>query len=303
MLINHITLATRNSLLAIRQTNIVKNILLQKYPSITYTVQHIITTGDRNLKQPLYAIGGKALFIKELEIAIKNQKADIAIHSLKDVPYQVTKGFVLDAFLKRSTPQDALVSNYYQSIDELPIGAVIGTSSPRRKAQLLAYRKDLKIKDLRGNVDSRLKKLDQGNYDAIILAAAGLVRLGLEDRISYLIPTEICLPAIGQGIIVVECHEDNKKLRNLVRKINDPISYRCAMAERSFNKFLKGNCHMPIAAYAVITPHNTIHLTAMISSKDGHQILRQETEGIDPEKIGKELAKKIIYMGAYNILS
>lgn len=300
---DQITLATRQSELALCQAYIVKNLLMAKYPSMDFAIKGMTTTGDNSLGEPLYKIGGKALFMKELEIAMKNNQAELAVHSLKDVPYQMPEGFILGAFLARTNPQDALVSNHYNSIDALPAGAIVGTSSLRRKAQLLAYRQDLQIKDLRGNVQTRLAKLDCGNYDAIVLAAAGLIRLKLEKRIADLIPIEICLPAVGQGIIVVEHLQHNKRLSQLLSAINDPISYRCAIAERSFSEALEGGCHMPIAAYAKIIANGSIHLSAMVAKRDGSKTLCREIIGKTPEKIGAELAKQMIAEGASAILN
>ena len=297
-----IILATRQSELALCQARIVKKLLTANYPEVNFAIKGMTTSGDDNLNQPLYKIGGKALFMKELEVAIENNQADIAIHSLKDVPYQMPDGFTLGAFLERINPLDALVSNKYRSLDALPMAAIVGTSSLRRKAQLLAYRPDLKIKDLRGNVKTRLAKLDYGDYDAIILAAAGLIRLKLETRISALIPIEICLPAIGQGIIVVEYLEHNKQLSKILSEINDSISDSCATAERSFNQTFQGGCHMPIAAYATMTANDNIHLTAMVASNDGNKILRREIIGKAPEQLGAELAKRMIAEGADVIL-
>jgi hydroxymethylbilane synthase len=259
------------------------------------------TQGDIILDKPLNKIGGKALFMKELEIAMQNNKANVAVHSLKDVPYELPEGFCLASFMPREDPRDVFVSNDYASIDDLPQGAIVGTSSLRRKAQLLSYRKDLVIKELRGNVQTRLAKLDAGNYDAIILASAGLIRLELQSRIKQFIPTEISLPAVGQGIVVIEALEKDKELLEVLQKLNCVDSHVVASAERAFNEELKGGCHVAIGAYAQIIDKQ-ITLTAMVASSNGDRVLKHTTSGNDPSALGKQLAQKMIELGAYDIL-
>ncbi|WP_150467193.1 hydroxymethylbilane synthase [Francisella sp. SYW-9] len=295
-----IIIASRDSKLALWQTNFVKD-RLEKELNIPCQISTMKTQGDIILDKPLNKIGGKALFMKELEIAMQNNKANIAVHSLKDVPYELPEGFCLASFMPREDPRDAFVSNNYSSIDDLPKGAVVGTSSLRRKAQLLNYRKDLVIKELRGNVQTRLAKLDAKNYDAIILAGAGLIRLELQNRIKQFIPTEISLPAVGQGIVVIEALEKNKELLEVLQRLNCAESHIVASAERAFNEELKGGCHVAIGAYAQIIDKQ-ITLTAMVASSNGDRVLRHSTLGKDPSALGKQLAQKMIELGAYEIL-
>lgn len=295
-----IIIASRDSKLALWQTNFVKD-RLEKELNILCQISTMKTQGDIILDKPLNKIGGKALFMKELEIAMQNNKANIAVHSLKDVPYELPEGFCLASFMPREDPRDAFVSNNYSSIDELPQGAIVGTSSLRRKAQLLNYRRDLVIKDLRGNVQTRLAKLDAGNYDAIILAGAGLIRLGLQNRIKQLISTQISLPAVGQGIVAIEALEKDKEIYETLQKLNCKESYIVASAERAFNEELKGGCHVAIGAYAQIIDQQ-ITLTAMVASSDGKYILRHTMHGDNPLALGKQLAQKMIELGAYEIL-
>lgn len=295
-----IVVASRESKLALWQTNFVKD-RIQNELNIPCQISTMKTQGDIILDKPLNKIGGKALFMKELEIAMLNGKADIAVHSLKDVPYQLPDGFCLASFMPREDPRDAFVSNKYSSIDDLPKGAIVGTSSLRRKAQLLNYRDDLIIRDLRGNVVTRLSKLDGDEYDAIILASAGLIRLELNDRITQYIPVEISLPAVGQGIVVVEALSKSSKLLEKLQNLNCRDSFCVATAERAFNQELKGGCHVAIGAYAELQG-NQITLTAVVASSDGKNILKRKLIGEDPIKLGKSLAQEMIGLGAYAIL-
>lgn len=295
-----IVIASRESKLALWQTNYVKDRIQQEL-NIPCQISTMKTQGDIILDKPLNKIGGKALFMKELEIAILNNKADIAVHSLKDVPYQLPQGFCLASFMPREDPRDAFVSNKYSSIDDLPRGAIVGTSSLRRKAQLLHYRGDLEIRDLRGNVQTRLSKLDNGDYDAIILASAGLIRLELNERITQFIPVEISLPAVGQGIVVIEALDKSSEILQKLQKLNCSDSFCVATAERAFNQELKGGCHVAIGAYAELQD-NQITLTAMVASSDGKNILKRKLTGDDPMRLGKLLAQEMIELGAYKIL-
>ncbi len=297
-----ITIASRDSQLAIWQTHYVKDLLKKAYPHLVCDIVTMKTQGDKILDRPLNEIGGKALFMKELEIAIEQGKADIAVHSLKDVPYELPKDFTLGAFCGRENPQDALVSNHYQHLDALPQKAVVGTSSLRRKAQLLAYRPDLDIRDLRGNVQTRLRKLDEGHYDAIVLAAAGLIRLGLDDRVKQLIPVDTLLPAVGQGILVVEYLQQDDELKTLLTAINHQPSQIMAEAERSFNMRLQGGCHVPIAAFCQLLDTTRLKLMAMVANSGGTRVLKHCIIGHDPIALGIELAEKMIELGAKKIL-
>ena len=296
-----ITIASRESKLALWQTHFVRDEVKEKM-GLDCEIITMKTQGDIILDKPLNQIGGKALFMKELERSMQKGETDIAVHSLKDVPFELPKGFCLASFMPREDPRDAFVSNMFSSIDDLPKGAVVGTSSLRRKSQLLNYRNDLVVKDLRGNVQTRLAKLDNGDYDAIILAGAGLIRLGLEDRVVEYIPVEISLPAVGQGIVVIEALEREIELIESLTKLNDEISCRVATTERAFNKELQGGCHVAIAAYATIMKDNSINLQAMVASADGKEILKMSHSGYDPEETGIQLAKQMISKGAYEIL-
>ncbi|APC90840.1 MULTISPECIES: hydroxymethylbilane synthase [Francisella] len=295
-----IIIASRESKLALWQTNFVKK-RIQKELNIACEISTMKTQGDIILDKPLNKVGGKALFMKELEIAMQNDKANIAVHSLKDVPYQLPQGFCLASFMPREDPRDAFVSNKYKSLDDLPQGAIVGTSSLRRKAQLLNYRDDLAIKDLRGNVQTRLAKLDNGEYDAIILASAGLIRLELKERITQFIPIEISLPAVGQGIVVIEALERDSELLGKLQQLNCANSFNIATAERAFNQELKGGCHVAIGAYAELV-REQVKLTAMVASSDGKRILKRSMIGNNPLELGKSLAQQMINLGAYRIL-
>jgi hydroxymethylbilane synthase len=296
-----ITIASRESKLALWQTHFVKDVIKEKL-DLDCEIVTMKTQGDIILDKPLSQIGGKALFMKELERSMQRGGTNIAVHSLKDVPFELPQGFCLASFMPRADPRDAFVSNNFSSIDDLPKGAIVGTSSLRRKSQLLNYRNDLIIKDLRGNVQTRLSKLDSGNYDAIILAGAGLIRLGLEARVAQYIPIEISLPAVGQGIVVIEVLENELELINFLKKINDETSSIVATAERAFNQELQGGCHVAIAAYATVKTNGTIDLQAMVASSDGKEILKLSNSGLNPMEVGSELAKKMISQGAYDIL-
>lgn len=296
-----LTIASRESKLALWQTHFVRDTLQEKL-GLGCEIVTMKTQGDIILDKPLNKIGGKALFMKELERSMQKGETDIAVHSLKDIPYELPQGFCLASFMPRADPRDAFVSNKFATIDELPQGAVVGTSSLRRKSQLINYRNDLVIKDLRGNVQTRLSKLDNGDYDAIILAGAGLLRLGLESRIAQYIPIEISLPAVGQGIVVIEALENKLDLITSLKKINNKTSSRVAATERAFNKELQGGCHVAIAAYATIATDDSITLQAMVASSDGKEILKMSNSGFDPIEVGSELAKEMISHGAYEIL-
>ena len=298
---NKLIIASRDSKLALWQSHYVRNLLELVDPNINCDILTMKTQGDKILDRPLNEIGGKALFMKELEIAMEEGRADIAVHSLKDIPYELPKGFALGAFCERENPQDAFVSNNFVKIDDLLKGAIIGTSSLRRKAQILAYRPDLDIRNLRGNIQTRLKKLDEGQYDAIILAAAGLIRLGIASRIKSFIDLNISLPAVGQGTVVVEYLAKNIQIKKLLSKIDHPDARNYALAERSFNETLQGGCHSPIAAFCEKHTQG-LHLIAMVASIDGKRLIREALVGDDPSTLGQALAEKMIAQGAKKIL-
>jgi hydroxymethylbilane synthase len=261
------------------------------------------TQGDRVLDRSLAQVGGKGLFVKELELAIADGRADIAVHSLKDVPSDLPPGMVLAAFLTRAHAHDAFVSIKHRSFAELPMHARIGTSSLRRQCQLLAARPDLAIEPLRGNVDTRLKKLDAGDYDAIILASAGLHRLGLESRITEYLALDLSLPAVGQGIVAIECRTDDDSNRTRVAALNDINAERCALAERAFARRLEGSCQSPIAGYA-ITESTSLTLTGLVGSLDGKTLFRDRIAGDanNAEVLGVTLAERLLNQGADDLL-
>jgi hydroxymethylbilane synthase len=260
------------------------------------------TKGDKILDTPLAKIGGKGLFVKELENALFDGRADIAVHSMKDVPIELPEGLCLSAIMAREEPFDAFVSNHYPNLAALPEGAVVGTSSLRRQCQLLAHRPDLQIRSLRGNVNTRLSKLDSGEYDAIVLAAVGLKRLGMAERIREIFKPDVMLPAIGQGAIGIECR-DEPESRELLSVLNDePTQYRIR-AERALNKQLGGGCQVPIAGYAVINPEG-LELRGLVGDIEGKQILRHTIHGHKnlADELGKTLAKELLAQGAERLL-
>ena len=298
-----IRIATRKSDLAMWQAKYVQAKLIEHHPHVNVELLPMSTQGDRILDTPLAKIGGKGLFIKELEIAMQNGEADIAVHSMKDVPVAFPEGFGLHAICERENPFDAFVSNHYDSIEALPLGAVVGTSSLRRQCQIRAFRADLVIKDLRGNVNTRLAKLDEGQYDAIILASAGLIRLGMRERIKQEIDTGVSLPAVGQGAVGIECRNDDAELISLLQALNDSQTAARVLAERSMNARLEGGCQAPIGSDAVLSD-DTLTLRGLVGTPDGTTILKASAEGplADAEKIGTEVANKLLEQGAKEIL-
>ncbi len=274
-----ITIGTRKSLLALWQSNYIKSCLEKEYPDCEVRLQKIVTKGDKILDVPLSKIGGKGLFTKEIETALLDGEVDLAVHSLKDMPTKLPDGLCLTAITERAVVGDAFVSNKYNTFAEMPAGAVLGTSSLRRKAQLLAKRPDLDIRDLRGNVDTRLHKLDEGQYDAVILAAAGLTRLGYGDRIKETLPCDFCIPAVGQGALAIECRTDNTEVRAMLEFLNHPATKSCTDAERAFLGLVEGGCQVPIGVHADVTENDRMHVTAIIASLDGSTLLRDEIDG------------------------
>lgn len=264
----------------------------------------MVTRGDKILDTPLAKIGGKGLFVKELELAMLENRADIAVHSMKDVPMEFPEGLGLSVICDREDPRDAFVSNQYKSIDDLPQGARVGTCSLRRQCQLMAKRPDIKILDLRGNVGTRLSKLDQGDYDAIILAAAGLKRLGLEQRIAHEIEPDWMLPAGGQGAVGIECRTNDQRILDYLVPLNHAITASRVKAERAVNHHLQGGCQVPIGVYSVIT-EETIQIEALVGKVDGSQIIQKQIAGpvADAEALGVSLAKALLEAGAGEILS
>jgi hydroxymethylbilane synthase len=279
MSIQSVRIATRNSPLALWQAEFVRAKLQHLWPNLSVKLVPMTTSGDRFMNSNLQKLGGKGLFVKELEQALLAHEADIAVHSMKDVPYSFPDNLTLPVICERENPFDAFVSIQYPSIDLLPIGAILGTSSLRRAAQILAYRPDLKIHPLRGNVGTRLARLDQGEYDAIILAAAGLKRLGLEHRIQHIIDEEIMLPACGQGAIGIECRTDDQETQAIIAPLHHPLDALCVNTERTVNTRLGGGCHTPVAIFCQQLDINTLVLKTKIASTDGQIILSEIQQG------------------------
>lgn len=300
----NLIIGTRQSLLALWQSNHIASLLRKQYPDCQVTLKKIVTKGDRILDVPLAQIGGKGLFTKEIETELLDGTVDLAVHSLKDMPTVLPEGLCLTAITTRANVGDAFVSNKYASFSELPQGAVLGTSSLRRKAQLLAVRPDLKIVDLRGNVDTRLRKLDEGQMDAIILAAAGLERLGHADRIREIIPTTVCLPAVGQGALAIECRSDNKEVRDMLAFLNDLPTKQATDAERAFLGLIEGGCQVPIGVHAEVENDN-VKIEAVIASLDGSKVLRNNITGpaVNAADLGRKLGQQMLVEGGEQILA
>ncbi|MEL0656818.1 hydroxymethylbilane synthase [Pseudoalteromonas issachenkonii] len=299
-----VRIATRKSALALWQAEFVKAELERFHADVRVELVPMSTQGDIILDTPLAKIGGKGLFVKELEQAMLDDRADIAVHSMKDVPVEFPEGLELHTICEREDPRDAFVSNNFANLSELPQGAIVGTSSLRRQCQIKALRPDLDIRDLRGNVNTRLGKLDDGQYDAIILAAAGLIRLEMESRIADYIEPEVSLPANGQGAVGIECRIDDEVTKALLAPLEHTQTRIRVNAERSMNRYLEGGCQVPIGAYALVDGEQ-VHLRGLVGAVDGSEILRDEVTGHvnDAEKIGIELAKKLLAQGADKILA
>jgi len=298
-------IATRSSALALWQAEFIKSELERLHDNVTVELVKIKTQGDKILDVPLAKIGGKGLFVKELEEAMLDGRADLAVHSMKDVPMEFPEGLGLVAICEREDPTDAFVSNHYNSIDELPEGAVVGTASLRREAQLRANRPDLVVKVLRGNVNTRLAKLDAGEYDAIVLASSGLKRLEFHDRIRYCVPAEISLPAVGQGALGIECRTDDTELLELIAPLNHQDSADRVKAERALNRRLEGGCQVPIAAYALLEDDDMLWLRGLVGAVDGSKIFRVEgrVHRAEGERLGRELGEELLNMGADKVLA
>lgn len=298
-----IRIATRKSALALWQAEFVKARLEQAHPGIKVSLVPMVSRGDKLLDAPLAKIGGKGLFVKELETALLDNEADIAVHSMKDVPMDFPEGLGLFCICEREDPRDAFVSNTYQSLDELPQGSIVGTSSLRRQAQLLAQRPDLEIRFLRGNVNTRLAKLDAGEYDAIILAAAGLIRLGFAERIRSRLSIEQSLPAGGQGAVGIECRSADADIHALLAPLNDTATALRVTAERALNKHLNGGCQVPIACYAELE-NDELWLRGLVGQPDGTLLLRAESRApsAQAQALGVEVAKALLNQGAQRIL-
>ncbi len=304
MSVRTLRIATRKSPLALWQANFVKAQLEAIHPDLQVELVPMSTQGDKILDTPLAKVGGKGLFVKELETAMLEGRADIAVHSMKDVPVEFPEGLGLHTICEREDPRDAFVSNHFSTLEALPLGAVVGTSSLRRQCQLRASRPDLVIRDLRGNVNTRLAKLDAGEYDAIILAAAGLKRLEMAHRITAFIQPEQSLPANGQGAVGIECRLDDEAVKALLAPLEHAETRTRVLTERAMNRALQGGCQVPIGAYALVEG-DQIWLRGLVGSPDGSQMLRDEIRGplANGESLGEALAERLLAAGADRILA
>lgn len=297
-----VTIATRQSPLALCQAEYIKAQLLAYHPTLTVALLGLTTVADQRLDVTLNRIGGKGLFVKELEEALLDRRADIAVHSMKDVPMELPPSLILPVITKREDPRDAFVSNQYTSIDLLPTGARVGTASLRRATQIRHRRPDLNVLPLRGNIQTRLKRLDQGDFDAIILASAGLNRAGMQDRITDFLPTIESLPAAGQGALGIECRESDAHIISLINALHDERTTNCVLAEREVCRLLEGGCQVPIGAYAEYEDDAGIYLRGLIANADGSTIIRSDARGHDPVMLGKQVAEGLLQQGARMIL-
>lgn len=305
-------IATRKSPLALWQAEFVKAELEKFHPGLAVELVTMTTKGDVILDSPLSKIGGKGLFVKELEVSMLAKETDIAVHSMKDVPMDFPEGLGLQLVCARENPLDAFVSNTFNAFEDLPQGAIVGTSSLRRQCQLLKIRPDLQIKVLRGNVNTRLKKLDDGEYDAIILAAAGLIRLDFEDRIKHCLPAELSMPACGQGAVGIECRTDDEQTIALLQPLLDPETWIRVSAERAMNKRLNGGCQVPIAGFAVLD-NDTLSLEGRVGAPDGSELIVKSGQvklagslgekAATAEQLGEQIADALLKAGAERILS
>ena len=296
-------IATRQSPLALWQAEFIRSCLEERNADLKVELVTFVTQGDKILDTPLAKIGGKGLFVKELEAALLDGRADLAVHSMKDVPMALPEGLSLAVICEREDPFDAFVSNHYAHFNDLPQGAKVGTSSLRRKCQILKQRPDLEIIDLRGNVGTRLSKLDAGLYDAIILASAGLKRLGLSERIRHTLPASVSLPAVGQGALGLECREHDQQVLDLIQPLLHIETSACVRAERAFNAYLEGGCQVPIAGYATLHA-DELHIEGRVGSVDGATLLVAELRGpvAQAEQLGETLAQRLLELGAGELL-
>lgn len=299
-----IKIATRQSPLALWQAEHIKSRLMALYPKMQVELVTFVTQGDKILDTPLAKIGGKGLFVKELEMALLDGRADLAVHSMKDVPMELPEGLILPVICEREDPTDAFVSNHFAQLMDLPQGARLGTSSLRRRCQLQALRPDLQIIDLRGNVGTRLSKLDAGEYDAIILASAGLKRLGLHERIKSSIEPALSLPAVGQGALGLECRAGDTQVLELISVLRHDATDVCVRAERAFNQRLMGGCQVPIAGFATLEG-DILHLEGRVGSVDGRELLKDQIHGAaaDAAVLGVQLAEQLLAQGAGRLLA
>ncbi|MGJ9383032.1 hydroxymethylbilane synthase [Salipaludibacillus sp. CF4.18] len=300
-----VVIGSRRSNLAMTQTRWVIDQLNELNLPYEFEIKEIVTKGDQILDVTLSKVGGKGLFVKEIEKAMYDGEIDMAVHSMKDLPSEMAEGLIIGAVPDRVDPRDAFISNSGEKLMELPPGSIVGTSSLRRSAQVLASRPDLEIQWIRGNIDTRLRKCREENFDAIILAAAGLERVGWtkeKDLVTEYLDPETCLPAVGQGALGIECRADDEDLLQLLDKINHPDTARTVSAERSFLHTVEGGCQVPIGGYAVLQEDGQVSLTALVGSPDGKIIFKENIVGQDPIAIGKEVAEKMLNQGAKEVL-
>jgi len=298
-------IATRESPLALWQAEHVRSLLMAAHPDLTVELVPMSTQGDRWLSAPLSASGGKGLFVKELEQAMLDGRADVAVHCVKDVPAEQPEGLDLAIYMDGEDPRDAFVSNHYASLDALPQGAHLGTASLRRQSQIMALRPDLRISPLRGNLGTRLRKLDEGEFDAILLAHAGLARLGLHERIRESFAVDRFVPAIGQGVLVLECRENDADTLDRLAVLADAATTVRVRAERALNRRLGGACQVPVAGHCRMQPDGTLHLDALVGAPDGSQLIRRQRSGSpeQAEALGRSLAEELLEAGADRILA
>jgi hydroxymethylbilane synthase len=297
-----IVIGTRKSHLALTQSNWVRKQLLANHPHLSIELEKIVTRGDKVLDVTLSKVGGKGLFVKEIEQALLDKQIDLAVHSLKDMPAELPKGLVIGCVPVREDVRDCLLSRDGLTLEELPSGAIIGTSSLRRQAQVLAIRPDVKVESIRGNVGTRIAKLRDGQFDAIILAVAGLKRLQLVEEISEYFSPMTLLPAVGQGALAIECRADDYEMLRLLRSISDFATVQATKAERAFLHAIEGSCHLPVAAYAV-WEQQQVCLTGLVASPTGKPVIKDKEIGDDPERVGRRLARKLMEQGAKEILA
>ncbi|MFC5712677.1 hydroxymethylbilane synthase [Thalassorhabdus alkalitolerans] len=298
-----IVIGSRKSNLALKQTEWVINELKKYNLPYEFEIKKIVTKGDKILDVTLSKVGGKGLFVKEIEQAMRDKEIDLAVHSLKDMPGELQEEFTIGAITNRVDPRDVLISNDHVRFDDLEPGSIVGTSSLRRSAQILARRPDLKVQWIRGNIETRLRKLREENFDAIILAAAGLERMGWENEmITEFLEPDVCLPAVGQGALGIECRKDDQEVIDLLQHIHEEGVAKRVLAERAFLQSVEGGCQVPIAGYATLHENGEILLSALVGEPDGSVILQETETGTDPEKLGKAVAEKLKKRGATDIL-
>lgn len=297
-----IRIGTRQSALALTQTEWVIKELRAKFPELTVETKPIVTKGDRILNVTLSKVGGKGLFVKEIEQALLDRKIDVAVHSMKDLPGEMADGLTLGAVSKREDPRDCLISREGQKLDELPSGATVGTSSLRRQAQVKAYRPDLNVEPVRGNIDTRLRKMREGQFDAILLAAAGLHRMGWQNLITEYLDVGVLLPAVGQGALGIQCRADDEEVLSLLKTLNDCATAFTVTAERAFLHRLNGNCQVPVGAFGTLEG-NDVTLTGLVADPENAHVFRQSASGNDPERLGRQLADQVSATGAGRVLA